>query len=373
MTKVATGSAMTPIWFLTSVPDSLVGKAYVIEPEDFNSSNNVGEGFDVFGLSPAPANDAEGKSALLRDAEYASQLTHQLLYYEKVVDRAFIIGSYRFPGTDKQDLNNIVGHSAQLAFALATVVGMAKYFNKDLQDKQVSPGIAATGLLNDNCEVLKVEGVPQKLRAILKEQKKLQELPHERNYTVFFFYPLTNQADIDQELKLEAKSHNIELKPVQHLIEALNALNIDIKQGYLKEPYRGLDSFEYQHRSIYYGRNKDIESLRDKLLNQEHDQKPGILIFGASGSGKSSLVQAGLLPALIEPCLIREQPALKNTRTEWCLWRPRDIITLQENIGEPKSFGEAEGCRSVQANWVQYFPELSVLGKHTTFNALADA
>ena len=374
MTKVATGSEMTPIWLLTSGADSLVGNAYVIEPVEFNSSNDEGEGFDVFCLSPAPANDVDGnKSALLSDAERSSQLTHQLLYYDKVVDRASIDGSYRFPGTNKQGVNKIRGHSVQLAFALAAVVGMAKYFNKDLQDKRVSPGIAATGRLNDNCEVLEVHDVPQKLRAILKEQEQLKQFPLERNQTVFFFYPLANQGDIDLDLRLQAQAENIELKPVRHLIEAMGALGIDIKQGYLKEPYRGLDSFEYRHHSIYCGRKADINQLRDKLLKQEHDQKPGILILGASGSGKSSLVQAGLLPALIEPCLILGETALENKRTEWCLWRPRDIITLPKNIVEPKDVGAVEGCRSVQDSWAQRLPELSALGEHTTFDALADA
>jgi hypothetical protein len=64
-------------------------------------------------------------------------------------------------------------------------------------------------------------------------------------------------------------------------------------------PYRGLDVFEEQHAPIYFGRRRAINEVRARLIaNAERDNVGFLLIIGASGAGKSSLVCAGLIPAL---------------------------------------------------------------------------
>lgn len=58
-------------------------------------------------------------------------------------------------------------------------------------------------------------------------------------------------------------------------------------------PYPGMRAFDELNSHHFYGRNAEIELLRSHLrLN------PFIAVIGPSGSGKSSLVMAGLLPAL---------------------------------------------------------------------------
>jgi WD40 repeat protein len=54
-------------------------------------------------------------------------------------------------------------------------------------------------------------------------------------------------------------------------------------------PYRGLDRFEEHDHDIFYGRAAELRELLD-LLNNE----PAVAVFGDSGSGKSSLLHAGL-------------------------------------------------------------------------------
>lgn len=62
-------------------------------------------------------------------------------------------------------------------------------------------------------------------------------------------------------------------------------------------PYRGLWPFEADHAAIFYGREQTTARLVSKV--GERLAGPGIVIVtGASGAGKSSLVRAGLLPAL---------------------------------------------------------------------------
>jgi hypothetical protein len=58
-------------------------------------------------------------------------------------------------------------------------------------------------------------------------------------------------------------------------------------------PYPGLRPFERDEWSIFFGREKMIDEVIDRLA-----QNRLVLIHGASGSGKSSLVRAGVLPKL---------------------------------------------------------------------------
>lgn len=60
-------------------------------------------------------------------------------------------------------------------------------------------------------------------------------------------------------------------------------------------PYRGLKSFEERHADFFFGRQKLVEELSDRLTES---QCPLTVVLGTSGSGKSSLVKAGLLPHL---------------------------------------------------------------------------
>ncbi|MBW4447009.1 MAG: caspase family protein [Spirirestis rafaelensis WJT71-NPBG6] len=58
-------------------------------------------------------------------------------------------------------------------------------------------------------------------------------------------------------------------------------------------PYRGLKSFEEEHSQLFFGRKKLIAKLATFMIDQ-----PLTVVLGASGSGKSSLVKAGLIPYL---------------------------------------------------------------------------
>jgi WD40 repeat protein len=58
-------------------------------------------------------------------------------------------------------------------------------------------------------------------------------------------------------------------------------------------PYRGLNRFDHLSRTTFFGRDEAVAKLVRKV-----EGAPTLLVLGASGSGKSSLVRAGLLPEL---------------------------------------------------------------------------
>ena len=60
-------------------------------------------------------------------------------------------------------------------------------------------------------------------------------------------------------------------------------------------PYRGLTSYESEDAPLFFGRDDEIEALRQHVSSH-----PLSVILGASGTGKSSLVKAGLLPRLAQ-------------------------------------------------------------------------
>ncbi|MBB3221373.1 nSTAND1 domain-containing NTPase [Pseudoduganella umbonata] len=64
-------------------------------------------------------------------------------------------------------------------------------------------------------------------------------------------------------------------------------------------PFRGLAAFEESHAAIFFGRVQAATRLRQTVLDQVSGGCAMALVLGASGSGKTSLVRAGLLPQLM--------------------------------------------------------------------------
>ena len=61
----------------------------------------------------------------------------------------------------------------------------------------------------------------------------------------------------------------------------------------IESPYPGLRAFEPHEWMLFFGREAHVEDLLQRLARHRF-----LAVIGASGSGKSSLVRAGLLPAL---------------------------------------------------------------------------
>jgi WD40 repeat protein/transcriptional regulator with XRE-family HTH domain len=88
----------------------------------------------------------------------------------------------------------------------------------------------------------------------------------------------------------------------QHLVTAIRGSLPDaaLPPGLADQvcPYRGLQPFEQDHADFFFGRDADVQRL------VEHIKRSRLLaVVAPSGSGKSSLVRAGLLPALARGAL----------------------------------------------------------------------
>src|SRR5690349_13004127 len=58
-------------------------------------------------------------------------------------------------------------------------------------------------------------------------------------------------------------------------------------------PYPGLRPFHEDEERLFFGRENQVDAMVDKLARTRF-----LAVVGASGSGKSSLVNCGLRPAL---------------------------------------------------------------------------
>ncbi|MDX3733299.1 nSTAND1 domain-containing NTPase [Streptomyces caniscabiei] len=75
-------------------------------------------------------------------------------------------------------------------------------------------------------------------------------------------------------------------------------------------PYRGLSRFEPDDRELFFGRDQLAEELRELVCGHRF-----AVVFGPSGSGKSSLLRAGLIPRMRERIAEQDGPAVLRILT----------------------------------------------------------
>lgn len=182
----------------------------------------------------------------------------------------------KLPGVDA-----IQGGSTDLLFALAATLAA---FPKD----GGYMSFAATGVLGEPLGAVRsVDCIPAKFKGAIQALKK--DLPGRK----YLFYPRGNVCDVTPELLAEAEEYGIKPFPLTWVNEALQELGVPSMDLLNGNPYVGSSSFEVKDHKRFCGRDEDIRKLRTEL-----EQFPALLIVAGSGSGRTSLVQAGLIPTL---------------------------------------------------------------------------
>ncbi|MBV7316834.1 winged helix-turn-helix domain-containing protein [Shewanella sp. NIFS-20-20] len=66
-------------------------------------------------------------------------------------------------------------------------------------------------------------------------------------------------------------------------------------------PFPGLQAYSADYAEVFFGRNAQISTLLKRIAKQVQFGRSFSLVLGPSGSGKSSLIHAGILPNLMAP------------------------------------------------------------------------
>jgi hypothetical protein len=106
-------------------------------------------------------------------------------------------------------------------------------------------------------------------------------------------------------------------KLIERRIKALAAGVSCDETIWLGEPFRGLESYEFEHAPIFFGRDAAVTKATEHLAANARSGCAFLLVSGASGSGKSSLVKAGVAPRLMKPQRISGAAFLRR-----CVFRP---------------------------------------------------
>jgi WD40 repeat protein len=137
-----------------------------------------------------------------------------------------------------------------------------------------------------------------------------------------------------------------------------------------RNPFMGLSSYNEADTNLFYGRDRVVESLLAKVRKQ-----PLTVVSGASGTGKSSVIKAGLLPQLrlqnytILPIIRPGKDPLETIATELPdidqqLAEGAPVLVIdqyEELITQCLHEEERQAFEQQLAKWLQQYPDLRII------------
>jgi energy-coupling factor transporter ATP-binding protein EcfA2 len=139
---------------------------------------------------------------------------------------------------------------------------------------------------------------------------------------------------------------------LDRLEQRLRAITNELARGFKldpsRPPYPGIHAFEAEDAAIYFGRDDEARAVIERLdARRIQGGARCLVVIGASGSGKSSLLKAGVLPQLsrrrsewlVLPCIRPEKAPIEmlakaialqaGKADDWRVWQ----ATLGSAVG----------------------------------------
>ncbi len=144
---------------------------------------------------------------------------------------------------------------------------------------------------------------------------------------------------------------------LDRLGQRLNAITSELARGFRlypdRPPYPGIHAFEAEDAAIYFGRDDETRAVIERLDARRTQGGARLLvIIGASGSGKSSLLRAGVLPQIarrrrewIQLLPIRPEKAPLETIAKAItehLGKPQEWRHWHERLGTPEGINDID-------------------------------
>lgn len=129
---------------------------------------------------------------------------------------------------------------------------------------------------------------------------------------------------------------NLKKRPLDELVQILG------KKAGRRNPYKQVRPYEEYDKEKFKGRDKEKNDIVNKI-----EQEPLTLVYGKSGIGKTSLLNAGIIPQLRKKGFFPVRPSLDYTRP--VMEQINEVISKEvKNSNHPVELKSREGDKPVE-------------------------